>query len=116
MTMFDVRCSGCGKRYGFAAEAVTACPPCPRCHAGPDRSALEADQAKIDEFREFLREWKDRGRLNRPGRIRVAAGLSFGQAVRLLGVDAQALRDIEAGRAEPSADLAAKMAETYGVA
>jgi ribosome-binding protein aMBF1 (putative translation factor) len=113
--MIDVACPHCGKKYGFAGRVID-CPPCPRCGKEPDRAGLEHDQAILDEFAEFAREWKERGRLVKPGRQRMAAGLTRRQAAKILGVDVLLLADVEAGRAEPGAELAAKMAAAYGFA
>jgi DNA-binding XRE family transcriptional regulator len=112
--MIDVRCRHCRKRYGYCGEPRD-CPACPYCSAEPDRAALDHDQEQMDEFRTWLSEWKDRKKLARPGRVRMAAGLSLGQAAKLLGVGRELLAKVETGEVEPSADLTARMAETYGI-
>ena len=114
MPMIDLRCAACGKRYGYAGEPADRV-PCPRCGHEPDPTAAAHDQAILDEFRELLHEWRDRKTLVKPGRQRMAAGLTRGQAAKVLGVSREALADIEEGRAGLSAELAKAMAAAYGL-
>src|SRR4051794_15854977 len=109
--MIDVSCRKCGKRYGFTGR-LTDCPACPKCGAEPDRARLESDQKHLDELRALMRARPTRANCSRQ---RTAAGLSLGQAAKLLGIEPRALADVENGRAYLSADLAAGMAEVYDV-
>jgi DNA-binding XRE family transcriptional regulator len=109
--MIDVSCRKCGKRYGFAGR-LTDCPACPKCGAEPDRAGLESDQKYLDELRVLMRS---RPKQTNCSRQRTAAGLSLRQAAKLLGIEPRALADVENGRADLSADLAARMAEVYDV-
>jgi DNA-binding XRE family transcriptional regulator len=109
--MIDVSCPKCGKRYGFTGR-MTDCPACPKCGAEPDRAALEHDEKQMEEFKTLLHS---RPKQSNCSRQRVAAGLSLGQAAKLLGIEPKALADVENGRADLSADLAGKMAEVYDV-
>jgi ribosome-binding protein aMBF1 (putative translation factor) len=109
--MIDVRCAQCGRRYGFCGR-MADCPACPHCGAEPDRAELAATGAKLAETRRLL--------LSNPTqeicqRQRVLAGLSLGQAAKLLGMERRVLADIEDGRAPLPAELAARMAAVYGV-
>jgi hypothetical protein len=49
----DLMCA-CGQRFGWSGEAKDA-PPCPRCGARVEPSALAADMAEVERFRELLR-------------------------------------------------------------
>jgi hypothetical protein len=108
--MFDVQCRGCGKRYGFAGERLTGCPPCPRCGREPAAVALAKDHAEIERFKELLRTRPSRAVC---GDQRVKAGLTLRQAAKLLGVQPIDLAAVENGRAVLSSDLANKMVEVY---
>jgi DNA-binding XRE family transcriptional regulator len=113
--MSDVRCGKCGRRYGYQGEPLD-CPPCPKCGATPPHDNLKHDQGIIDEFRSFLAEWATRKQLARPGRVRMAAGLTKGQAAKITGIERHRLHDIESGVAEPTVDESRAMAEAYGIA
>lgn len=109
--MIDVACEKCDCRYGFCGR-MTDCPKCPRCGHKPDRAALESTEAKLAETERLL--------LANPTQAicqqqRVLAGLRLGQAARQLGVESRHLADVENGRTPLPPELAAKMAEVYGV-
>jgi DNA-binding XRE family transcriptional regulator len=89
-------------------------PDCPRCGAKPDRVALERDQYEMDQFRELLAEMKERiPGWSRWRKVRIAAGLTLGQAARLLGVERMTLGLIEQGEASALPSLAKSMATCY---
>lgn len=111
MPMIDVSCPGCRKRYGFSGEIID-CPPCPRCGKAPDRDALESDQKKMDGFRELLRTLPAK---HNCARQRQAAGLTAGQAAKVLGVTPEELHGIEQGPHPLTADMRAKMIRAYGL-
>jgi ribosome-binding protein aMBF1 (putative translation factor) len=114
MPLIDLRCHACGHGYGYRGEPRD-CPPCPRCKVPPERKDMGHDQEVMDEFRSFLRDWKERKTLARPGRVRMAAGLSLRQAAKLLDCDPTSLAEVEHGSAALTPELAAKMADAYGV-
>jgi hypothetical protein len=60
----DMMCV-CGARFGWSGEAKDA-PPCRRCGARVEPSALATDMAEIDRFRALLRA-RDRFRKALPG-------------------------------------------------
>lgn len=105
----DASCPKCGKRFGWCGK-LTDMPNCPRCGREPDRAKLAADQAEMDAFQQLL--------LTRPNasvcrKQRVAAGLTLGQAAKLLGVEPRLLADVEHGRAEMPPGLAEAMGKAY---
>lgn len=111
-SMIDARCERCGRRYGWCGEMRDQ-PPCPKCGHRPEQAALDAAQAQMDETERLIFSEPSQELC---GRQRVAAGLTLRQAAKLLGVEPRDLADVEHGRAPLMPDLAAKMAELYGVA
>ena len=113
--MIDARCPKCRHWFGWAGRGLDA-PPCPRCgHRIPDTD-LEHDQVEIENFRQLLRERPDRtGAKEFWNRARFAAGLTHGQASKILGIGVGDLIAISEGRAEPLSWLAKRMRELYGL-
>jgi hypothetical protein len=72
-TFLDLLCV-CGQRFGWSGAAQDA-PPCPRCGARVEPSALATDMAEIDRFRALLRA-RDRFRKASPA-DRDAARVEF---------------------------------------
>src|SRR4051812_12744156 len=95
IAFYDACCPGCGRKIGWLGELKDR-PAC-RCGRRPDQAELEAADRKMDEMKELL--------LARPTaevcrRQRIVAGLSLGQAAKLLGLTRLRLADYENGRAE----------------
>ena len=109
----DATCRSCRKRIGWFGRAVDQ-PACPRCGWKPDRASLEADQTAMNDFRELLAGLRKAN----PGwehwrKARVAAGLTLGQAAKLLDVAPSDLSKIEQGKRQPSEALTGRMSRCY---
>jgi DNA-binding XRE family transcriptional regulator len=109
----DAACRSCRKRIGWFG-LVTDQPACPRCGWKPDRAALEADQAEMNNFRELLSELREANPAWEHWRkARVAAGLTLRQAAKLLEVTPTDLSVLEQGKKRPSEALAGRMSRCY---
>jgi DNA-binding transcriptional regulator YiaG len=88
-------------------------PDCPRCFAKPDPAALESDAAKIDDFRRLIALKPAEAAPSDLKKMRVQAGLTLGQAARLLGIERATLAACEAGLTQLGQEEASKMSELY---
>ncbi len=108
----DASCHYCGHRIGWIG-GVWDQPVCPKCHHLPNHKAME-----IENFRELMREMIVTGNAAenpKLARIRTAAGLSAGQAARLLGIEKQHLISMEIGTTEITPAISKMMRELYGM-
>lgn len=109
--MMDATCP-CGKRIGWRGDAVDR-PACPRCGHRPDQAVLEADDRTLQETMALLTTPPTSATCRRQREI---AGLTPGQAAKLLGIIPAQLADYEAGEGTRiPEEIAAKMAEVYGL-
>lgn len=110
--MIDVQCR-CGRRLGWSGTMRDR-PACPKCGARPPQAELDASADKMEAARELLRTHPGKASADQRREQRILAGLSLRQAAKLLGISPSELSDTEHCRAEPSAELCAKMATIYG--
>jgi hypothetical protein len=109
--MIDARCEKCGKWIGWCGSAANR-PACPKCGHRPDQADLDAADAEMKKFEELL---ASRPNASVCRQQRVAAGLTLGQAAKLLGMEAKDLSDVESGRRPLGDTLRDMMAQCYGV-
>lgn len=115
--MIDATCPKCRAHIGWYGE-VTDRPACHRCGHQVPREQLESDKAKMDEFRAMMAASPHKADGATLRKQRLAAGLTLGQAVKVLGVPGLTLTmlsNIEIGMEKPSPRLAAAMAKAYGL-
>ena len=113
--MIDTRCQKCGRRFGWPGRVLDA-PPCPHCGHRIPAADLGHDHEQIEDFRRLLAERPSRtARAATRARARFAAGLTHGQAARILGVSVGVMFAVTAGLADPLPWFADRMREAYGL-
>ena len=112
--MIDVQCPKCNRRFGWYGTMANR-PPCPRCQYRPPQEELDAADARMEAFHERLRTNPLAASAEVRRQQRLDAGLGLRQAAKLLGVHPVELSQIERGEKEPSAELAGRMVEVYGL-
>lgn len=114
---FDATCPKCGRSFGWYGSLVSR-PACPKCgHQIPLEERVDA-QAKMDEFRKLMEASPHKANGQTLRKQRLAAGLTLGQAVKVLGVPGLTLTGlsaIEMGAAPASEQIAAAMVKAYGL-
>ena len=113
LMFMDATCPRCGKRIGWYGD-VSDRPPCGGCGHQISPEATAADQAAMDEFREILAGKAGEGDGPTLARNRELAGLSVGQAAKLLRIPRSVLERIESGESTPGQDLRDLMGQIYG--
>lgn len=111
--MMDATCPKCNRRVGWAGE-VTDRPPCHRCGHQVTRQELEADRAKFAEMRRLFDLHPSDATPAELIAMRKMAGLSRGQAAKLVGVPIAHVIRWENGTGKPTMPEANKLAEVYG--
>jgi len=115
MTAFcDATCPKCKRRYGWHGEVIDW-PPCPHCGHRVDPEIIKRDADEIADFKALLAERPLKTSAPKRVKQRQAAGLSFGQAVKILGIHPIELKMIETGEIDPLPDLEKRMIEAYGL-
>lgn len=112
----DATCPKCKRHIGWYGDAKDR-PACACGHQVP-REQLEGDAAKLDDFRRLLATSPHKADGETLRKQRLAAGLTLGQAVKVLGVQGltlSGLSAVEQGLEKPSRILAAAMVEAYGL-
>lgn len=107
----DVRCAKCGRKYGWFGEIMDQ-PNCPKCGHPPDKEKLKTDEAHFKEIEELL---LSRPHKNIARKQRKLAGLTIGQASKLLEIDVLQLAAIERGEVELTEDIKNMMSQIYQV-
>lgn len=108
--MIDVTCPHCSRRHGWCGTMANR-PACPACGYRPAQADLDAVDAKMEAARALMAA-QPRG-MHREQRL--DAGLTLRRAAQLLECGAAYLSDIEAGRTQPSPEMAADMARVYAI-
>jgi hypothetical protein len=115
MMMIDLRCTQCGKRYGFKHRAGFPPRPCPKCGHPADPVSFRKDIAVIADFERLLALPLDQITPEDWRKARESAGLTLGQAEKLLGYPRRVLIALEAGPDKPDRMQALRMADVYGI-
>ena len=111
--MIDARCGKCNAHIGWCGK-MTDMPNCHRCGAEPDRAALAADEAKMEEFQRLLAlRSKDSSGADLRKR-RFAAGLTLSPVADRLGVSCAIVSGWERGEGKPTDEQAAILDMLYG--
>lgn len=109
----DARCRKCKAAIGWCGK-MTDMPACHRCGAEPDRAALEADQAKMDEFQRLLATRTKDSSADDLRKRRLAAGLTLTPVADRLRVSIATVSGWERGVGKPTDQQAAILDELYG--
>jgi hypothetical protein len=114
-TLSDASCPHCRKRFGWVGGPELR-PACPRCGHQVDQSVIDNDARMMQDFYELLSErptsTKDKTIRTRQ---RHSAGLSYNQALHLLGITREDLEAIESQAADPLPWLQQRMIDVYGL-
>ena len=110
--MIDATCPACNRRIGWSGTMKNR----PACHCGhrPPQEELDAAAARMEALHERLRTHPGKASADVRRQQRIDAGLTLRQAAKLLGITPSELSDYENCRAEPVAEVAERMAKTYG--
>lgn len=110
--MIDVRCAVCGRTYGFVWVEGAPPKPCTYCGAAPSEQMV-ADMRHVAEMVALLDKHADGMTPAELTRARVAAGLTLGQAAKILGLTPEQLADVENGDRKLDQRLAVAIDNAY---
>jgi DNA-binding transcriptional regulator YiaG len=112
--MIDATCPKCKKRIGWQGSMLDQ-PACPRCGTQAQVEDLSALQQLLDQDHRLIATHPRDASPRDLQTMRVMAGLSLGQAARLIGIERRDLERFEAGDMELKdfPQFADRMAEIY---
>lgn len=113
---YDATCPKCKSHIGWFGR-LTDRPACKCGHQIP-RAELDQAESKMEEFRTLMATSPHKADGETLRKQRLAAGLTLGQAVKVLGVSGLTLAGlsrVEQGVEKPSERLASAMAKAYGL-
>lgn len=108
----DARCRKCNASIGWFGR-MTDMPACHKCGTEPDRKALEADEAKMQEFERLLALRTKDSSANDLRKRRLAAGLTLSPVADRLRVTIATVSGWERGEGKPTDQQAAILDELY---
>lgn len=113
---YDSTCGSCRRRFGWVGEPEDAPLTCPHCDADLARlnESIRDDCKRIAEDLQVVRRPAAECSPADLARKRELAGLSVGQAVRLLDTTRGRLEGTEAGTIRLTAELGRRMDRVYG--
>ena len=111
---FDASCPQCRRRFGWHGR-IGDRPSCPHCGHKPAQATLDRVALRVEEFKLLMRTHPAKATGKQLAAQRAAAGLTLGQAARILGVERIHLCQIEEDVATLPPELAERMIEAYGL-